>query len=48
MLKLNKKAKIIDLLTLIRRKVKYTAKDLILYRVKYNRKYYQHDFTKVD
>jgi hypothetical protein len=48
MLKVLKKAKIVDLLTMIRRKVKYTANDLIFFKVKYNRKCCQYEFSRVD
>ena len=47
-LKINKKHKIADLLTLLRRKTKYTVKDFQLYRVKYNKNFHCYEFNKVD
>lgn len=47
MLKINKRSKVIDLLTLIRRKIKYPAKDLLLFRVKFNRKYMCYEFNRI-
>ena len=35
---MNRKAKVVDLLTLIRRKTKYPAKDLLIYKISLNDK----------
>lgn len=48
MLKISKKSKIIDLLTIIRRKLKYTINDLILYKLKFDKRIKIYEFDKVE
>lgn len=46
--KINKRRKIVDLLSLIRMKTNYPLHELLIYRVKYSRKMQVYEFTQIE